>query len=73
MSKVRIMSTIMDMLSRGKDIPFALRNSANYYGINIEQVKELLRDVNQKDREANYINSEPGSSYKYGSDWEQIE
>lgn len=73
MSKVNVMSKIIDLLSKGEDIPFALRNSANHYGINIEQVKELLIDVNKKDREANYINSEPGSSYKYGSDWEQVE
>jgi len=56
MSKVSTMSQLLEMIERGEDIPFALRNSANHYGINIEQLKEILRDVNEK--EAKHINSE---------------
>ena len=73
MSKASTMSQLLEMIERGEDIPFSLRNSANHYGINIEQLKEILKDVNEKDREANYINSESRPSYEYGSDWEQIE
>lgn len=62
MSKISTMSRIIDMLSRGEDIPFALRNSANHYGINIDQLKELLRDVNEKSEGRKYINSESGET-----------
>lgn len=64
---------LMKCINDGIEIPYTLERAATNAGINIEQVKEILRDVNQKDREANYINSESGPSYKYGSDWEQIE
>ena len=48
MSKVSIMSQILGVLSKREDVSFALRNAANSYGINIEQLKELLKDVDEK-------------------------
>ena len=68
MSKIRTMSKVMDMLSRGEDIPFALRNAANSYGINIELLKELIKDVNKNSK---YIDSESWETGIYGSkeDW----
>ena len=67
------MWALMKCLNNGWEIPYALERAATNAGINIEHLREVIEDVNQKDREANYINSESRPSYKYGSDWEQIE
>ena len=71
MCKTMIIQDLLKYIDRGLDIPYALERAASSHGINIQLLKEICEDVNEKESE--YINSESGPSYEYGTDWEQIE
>lgn len=61
-----LISKLISALDEGEEISFALRNEANHYGINIEQVREVIRDINEK--EAKYINSESSKDDYYNEE-----
>lgn len=53
---------VLDCLEGGKKIPFALERAASHYGININQVREVLEDMNAK-------TSEQAESWITGESW----
>jgi hypothetical protein len=65
--KSRTIYRCIKLIEDGEEIPYALRNLANKHGINIEQLKEVLQDVNEKEGE--YINSESGEDREYSDGW----
>ena len=46
--KQEITFTCIKCIAEGKSIPFALRNLANEYGINIKLLEETLKDVEEQ-------------------------
>ena len=46
--KAEIASQILECIEDDRDIPYALERAATTYGINIEQLKEILKDVDEK-------------------------
>lgn len=54
--KSRTLYRCIKLIDDGQEIPFALRNLANQYGINLEHLKEVVADVNKE--EPKFINSE---------------
>ena len=54
--KAEIASKILVCIEDDQDIPYALERLATTHGINIEQIKEIIKDVNEKEHK--FINSE---------------
>jgi hypothetical protein len=54
--KADITSQLLECIEDERDIPYDLEHAASTYGINIEQLKEIIKDVNEK--EPKFINSE---------------
>jgi hypothetical protein len=50
-SKTSIVADILEHLQNGTDIPFALARVASHEGINIDEVKQLMEDVDEKTSE----------------------
>ena len=61
--KADITSKVLRCIEDNKGIPYALERLATTHGINIEQIKEIIKDVNEKENK--FINSE---SWETGDD-----
>ena len=61
--KAEITSELLRRIEDDKDIPYALERLATTHCINIEQLKEIIKDVNEKEHK--FINSE---SWETGDD-----
>jgi len=64
--KAEIVSQILECFEEDRGIPYALERAATTYGINIEQIKEIIKDVNEK--EPKFINSESSEAGEHETD-----
>lgn len=63
--QVNLTQRILGILERGEDIPFAVRNAANQLKINIELLKEIVKDVQVKHEERTFITEESNEADLY--------